>query len=145
MLQPYWKICKIATVARKVANRRRPAYLSLETILAIAAILRTFQYATVLSKRYTGSVRKNASNFQSPIYIYLVAGKVWNFQKYLISLFLMLCESFTYTTAFYSSFTAVLTNWAILHLFIECENWRQNLTLKVIKLSRYNNYSSMIE
>ena len=38
------KMRKIATVARKVANRRRLAYLSLAVIIAIVAILRTFQY-----------------------------------------------------------------------------------------------------
>ena len=44
MPQPYWKVCKIATVARKVANRRRLAYRSLAAIIAIVAILHTFQY-----------------------------------------------------------------------------------------------------
>ena len=50
---PYWKVRKIAIVPRKVANQRWLAYLSLAAIIAIVAILRTFQYGcNIIGKVY---------------------------------------------------------------------------------------------
>ena len=53
MLQPYWKVRKIATIAMIAANERKASRFRLATFLATVAILRTFQYGRdIIGKVY---------------------------------------------------------------------------------------------
>ena len=53
MPHPYWKVRKMATIAKKVANTKRLAYFSLAAILATVATLYTIQYGgDIIGKVY---------------------------------------------------------------------------------------------
>ena len=56
----------IATAARKVANPKQLAFLSLAAIIAIVAILRTFQYGrSIIGKVYEKVFQKIKVTFKS--------------------------------------------------------------------------------